>query len=177
MSYNVKGNVVWLHGTFFSFTSSVFIPCCKQSSETGSKSSFSSITGFECDFKCLLMWEWHTSVFHHSSSPSVIYTFCVLCPSLSPSLSLLNASHSLGMNWMRWKLFIEALRGCRCLTEMRVKQSQNASFHSDILFFFFPLRHTVWSLIKNKKHTKKLCVVPTALKWLHREHGGGKEGI
>lgn len=30
------------------FSSSVFVPGCKQSLETGSKSSFSSITGFEC---------------------------------------------------------------------------------------------------------------------------------
>lgn len=57
------------------FSSSVFIPCCKQSLETEGKSSFSSITGFECDFECLLMWDWHISSFLRSSSPSVIYTF------------------------------------------------------------------------------------------------------
>lgn len=42
MSYDVKGNIIWLHGGekkkmvfFFRFS----FPCCKQSLETGSKSS------------------------------------------------------------------------------------------------------------------------------------------
>lgn len=140
MSYNVN---VWLHGIFFSLSSWVFVPCCKQSLEAGSKSSL-----FFSFHYWLWMWLWMsfnvrvTRVFHHSSSPSVIYILlCSLPIAVSIFVPVERSQylfHSLDELSKVKAVYRSFERRCRCLTEMHVKQSHGASFQSDILGFFFP---------------------------------------
>lgn len=164
MSYNVKEMLFGCREHFCHFLLQFFVPCCKQSLETGSKSSFFPLLALNVRVSdtclCFITAPVHPLFIHLCSLPIAVSIF----------VPLVNAHSMFPQSWENWiwrKPFIEALRGCRCLTEMHVKQSHSASFHSDISPG--PPSYSLDADKKKKQEEKGSCVVPTALKWLHRE--------
>lgn len=114
------------------------------------------------------MWEKHISVFHHSSGLSVLYTFVVfahrclrLCPCWPVACSLFPQSWD-ELNKMKavyrsfCKSFTERCTWDRAIALALIQTSS---------CFFFPLHHTVSSLIEKKKTQRKRTLCRTNSFW------------